>query len=221
MAAFVRDRMGLKRVAVYHINNSFGVGLSEVFSRDFSNDGEIVLSESFGKGSRDHRAALTKIKAAAPEAVYLVGYDEMVSVFRQGKEIGLNVQWLGTTFLNDQSLVDQMGSDADGAVLAAWVFDPDSDDPRIRAFVEKIRQRTDGLEPDVYCANSYDAVYLIREAIRLGGTTSAKIREGLLAIDAFNGVTGKTTFTDDRQVMKEVEFKKIVNGTLKPFTHDQ
>ncbi len=217
MASFARDHLGLKRVAVYYINNDFGVGLSKVFQEDFKKAGEIVLTESFPQGARDHRAAITKLKAAKPQAVYLVGYDEMISVFRQAKELAFTTQWLGTTFLNDQSLVDKTGNDADNTVLSAWVFDPKSPNPRVKAFAESIRKRTGGLEPDVYCANSYDAVYLIAEAVRLRGVTSDQVREGLLAIKEFDGVTGKTTFTKKREVMKKIEFKRIFNGRLTPF----
>lgn len=217
MATFARDHLRLKKVAVYYINNDFGVGLSKVFQEEFKKSGEVVLTESFSQGARDHRAALTKLKAANPEAVYLVGYDEMISVFRQAKELAFTTQWLGTTFLNDQSLVDKTGNDADNAVLAAWVFDPKSKTPRIKAFSESIRKQTGGLEPDVYCANSYDAIYLIAEAVRLRGPLPDQVRQGLMAVKEFEGVTGKTTFTTNREVMKEIEFKQIVNGKLTPF----
>ena len=48
----------------------------------------------------------------------------MISAFRQAKELDFHTQWLGTTFMSDQSLVDKMGTDADGTVLAAWVYNP-------------------------------------------------------------------------------------------------
>lgn len=217
MATFARDRLGLNKLAIYYINNDFGVGLSKAFQAEFNKSSKVVLTESFSQGARDHRAALTKLKAAKPDAVYLVGYDEMVSVFRQAKEIAFNTQWLGTTFLNDQSLVDQAGSASDNTVLAAWEFDPNSGNPRVKAFSDSIQKQTGGLEPDVYSANSYDAVYLIAEAIRLKGARPEQVLDGLLSIRQFDGVTGKTTFTANREVMKEIEFKRIVNHKLTPF----
>lgn len=221
MASFARDRLGLKKVAIYYINNDFGVGLSKVFEAEFQKMGKVVLIESFPQGARDHRTALTKLKAAKPDAVYLVGYDEMISVFRQAKEVGFDTQWLGTTFLNDQSLVDQTGHDSDNTVLAAWAFDPKSENPRIKAFSDSIRKQTGGLEPDVYSANSYDAVYLIAEAISSRGTLPQQVREGLMNIKQFEGVTGKITFTANREVMEEIKFKRIVNRKLTPFTSDK
>ena len=218
MGAFVYEKMALHKVAIYHINNDFGVGLAKVFRESFeAKGGKIVLEEAFDQGSGDHRTALTKIKAASPDGVYLVGYNEMVSVFRQAKELGLKTQWLGTTFLSDQSLVDKMGDDADGAALAAWVYNPESANPKIRNFVTNIRQKTGGQDPDVFSANSYDAVYLIAEAVRLRGKTSDQIREGLLAIKDYDGVTGKTTFESNGDVRKQIEFKSIVRGKLQAY----
>lgn len=218
MAKLVQDDLKSRRIAVYHINNDFGVGLAKVFRKATeSAGGQIVLEETFSQGSRDHRSALTKIKAAAADAVYLAGYDEMISVFRQAKELEIKVQWLGTTFLSDQSLVDKMNGDADGTVLAAWVYRADSDEPRIRHFVDKVQQKTGGISPDVFSANAYDAVYLLAEAVRLRGVRPTQLREGLLAIRDYNGVTGKTTFQPNGDVKKPIEFKRIINGKLTPF----
>jgi len=217
MSTFVFDSLKLRRVAIYHINNAFGVGISKVFRKGFQeNGGQIVLVEAFSEKCRDHRTALAKLKSVAPEGIYIIGYDEMISVFRQGKELGFKTQWLATSFLNDQYLVDQMGNDADGTVLAAWVYDPNSPDPRIQNFAEVVRKQTGGLDPDVFSANSYDAVYLIYQAVKLQGPTSPEIQKGLLDIKDYDGVTGKTTFDQNGDVKKGLDFKKIKNGKLQP-----
>ncbi|MHA2283584.1 MAG: ABC transporter substrate-binding protein [Promethearchaeota archaeon] len=217
MSSFVFNDLGLKKVGVYHINNAFGIGISEVFINNFRDKGgEIVLVEAFMEKNRDHRTALMKFKAIKPEGIYLIGYDEMVSVFRQGKELGFKTQWLATSFLNDQYLVDRMGNDADGTVLAAWVYDPNSPDPRIQKFAEVVRKQTGGLVPDVFSANSYDAIYLIYQAICVEGSTPSEIRKGLLSIKNYMGVTGETTFEKNGDVRKKLEFKKIKNRKLQP-----
>jgi branched-chain amino acid transport system substrate-binding protein len=218
MSNFVFTRLGLHRIAIYYIKNDFGEGLRMVFKSNFQQlGGNIVSEEGFQQQARDHRSSLIKIKETNPEGVYLIGYDEMVSVFRQAKELGFETQWLGTTFLNDPDLVAKMGNDADSTVLAAWAYNPNSPAPRIRRFASLIREKTGGLEPDVFCANAYDAVYLIREAVQKGGPSSEGIQRGLLEIKGFEGVTGKTEFDSMGEVQKDIDFKKIIEDKLVPY----
>ena len=53
--------------------------------------------------------------------------------------------------------------------------------------------------------------------MRLRGKTSSEIRDGLLGIRDFDGVTGRTTFENNGDVRKEIGFKKIEMGMLQPF----
>lgn len=219
MARFVLSSLPARQIAIYRINNDFGAGLTKVFSAAVTKGGgQIIGEESFEQGGRNHRSALTKLKALSPQAIYLVGYDEMISVYQQARELGISTQWLGTTFLSDQSLVEKMNGEADGSILAAWVYNPASDQPKIAKFVANFRQKSGGLNPDVYSANGYDAIHLLAEAIRQSGTSSAQISDGLLAIRDFDGVTGKTTFEASRDVRKSIDFKKIIDGKLEPYT---
>jgi branched-chain amino acid transport system substrate-binding protein len=200
-----------------YINNAFGVGLQGVFKEEFERlGGKVVATEAFAQASRDARAQLIKIMKAGVQGTYLIGYEEMVGVFRQAKELGLRTQWLATTFLNDQDLVNKMGGAADGCIFAAWDYSPDSQDPRVREFAEKVRQRTGGLSADVFAANAYDAVYLLCEAMKRKGTTSDAIRDGLYSIQDYDGVTGKTSFDRNGDVIKPVRIKTIVDGKIQP-----
>lgn len=217
-AKFAINSVSLRKIAILHINNEFGLGLKDVFQREFERfGGKIVGIESFNQGSRDHRAQLAKLMGLRPEAIYLVGYDEMISIFKQSKEMGLRTQWIATSFLNDQDLVNKIGNAADSAVLAAWDYSPNSPEPRVRKFADKIRSLTGDLEADVFAANSYDAVYLLYEAVKRKGVTSDKIRDGLYSIQDFEGVTGKTSFDRNGDVIKPIRFNTIVNGKIQPF----
>jgi branched-chain amino acid transport system substrate-binding protein len=217
MAKFAFNTLNLRKVAILYINNDFGIGLRDVFRKEFEElRGAVISIQAFSQGSRDHRAQLSKLIADGPEATYLVGYDEMISIFKQSKELGFRTRWLATTFLNDQDLVTKTGGAADGTVFASWDYSPDSQDPKVKQFAEKIRERTGGLEADVFAANAYDAVYLLYEAIKRKGSTSEQIRDGLYSIQGFEGVTGKTSFDRNGDVIKPIRIKTIVNGKIQP-----
>jgi len=218
LAKFTVQELKVKTIAILYVNNAFGVGLEQVFKEEFERlGGKVIAVEAFAQGSRDMRTQLVKIMRAQPQSTYLIGYEEMIAVFKQAKELGLRTRWLATTFLNDQDLVGKMGGAADGCVFAAWDYSPDSQDPRVRAFADKIRQRTGGLNADVFAANSYDAIYLLYDAIQRKGTTSEAIRDGLYSIDDFEGVTSKTSFDRNGDVMKPVRIRTIVDGKIRPY----
>lgn len=216
MAKFAFRELNLQKIGIIYINNDFGEGLREVFTKTFEElGGEIIVTERYEQGSTDFRTQLSKVSAISPQGIYLIGYEDMVFIFWQARELGIKLQWLATTMLNDQSMIDKIGpGPADGAIFAAWEYDPESNNPRIREFVSKYRNYTGGIEPDVFAANTYDALYLIYEAVRKKDSSSISIKEGLYEIKDFNGVTGDTSFDSYGDVLKPISFRTILNGKI-------
>ncbi|MCX6844289.1 MAG: ABC transporter substrate-binding protein [candidate division WOR-3 bacterium] len=214
MAKFAYDKAKLRTCAILYVNNEFGVGLRDVFRKKFEElGGKVVANESYEQGSTDYRTQLAKTGIAKPEAIYLVGYQEMATIFRQAKQLGIKSQWLATTMLNDQSLVDKIPSGAaDGAIFASWQYSPDNPDTLVQGFVARFRARA-GMDPDVFAANTYDAVYLLGEAAAKGSSREA-LRAGLAKIVGFQGVTGETSFDKNGDVQKPIVFRTITAGKI-------
>jgi branched-chain amino acid transport system substrate-binding protein len=219
MAKFVFNTLKLKKLAILNINNDFGNGLKKVFEENFVKlGGEILVSETYEQNNTDFRTQLLKIKSKKPQAIYLIGYEEMVRIFKQSKEIKYTPQWLATTMLNDQSLIDKIGFGmANGTVFASWKYSPNSKDPKILNFVKQFNSEIKGkLEPDVFAANTYDAIYIIYSVF-----TSVKSKEdlknGILNIKEFDGITGKTSFDENGDVNKPIVFRTIINNKIIDF----
>ena len=90
MAEFASKRLHAKSVAVFYVNNDWGLGLAQVFRNDFRNlGGRVPVAESYNLGDTDFRTQLTKLKAEAPPFVYLLGYlKELSIILRQMREFG-------------------------------------------------------------------------------------------------------------------------------------
>ena len=58
----------------------------------------------------------------------------------------------------------------------------------------------------------YDGAGLIVEALKNGATDSASLRDNLAAIREYDGVTGKASFNENRDVIKDEVVLKIENG---------
>jgi branched-chain amino acid transport system substrate-binding protein len=67
--------MNVRRLAILHINNDYGVGAAGATKKAFIQDGgSIVVEESLDPGQGDFRTALLKVSRAKPDALYLAVY---------------------------------------------------------------------------------------------------------------------------------------------------
>ena len=66
--------------------------------------------------------------------------------------------------------------------------------------------------PNMFAAVAYDAINLLAFVIGRVGTDRKAIRDELVKVRDFPGVTGKITFTERRDVVKEYRHLVIKNG---------
>ena len=214
MAKYASGKLHVKKAAILYINNDYGVGLRDVFRKNLVKlGGQVVASEGFAQAATDFRSQLAKIKALNPDAVYVVGYNEMIQIFKQAKQLGLRTQFLSTIMLNDPGLVKQTGGASDGAILTAWAYDPQSKDRAMQSFVSAFKNRY-GAEPDVFAAQAYDAAKLIAKAISDSGAGAEDIKKGLYGIKNYPGASGTTSFDSNGDVSKPLRFLRVSNGTF-------
>jgi len=213
MAKYAAGNMGMKRVAVIGVTADYGTGLARVFSDAFrAAGGEIVVTESYDQGAKDFRAQLAKVKAVNPDGVYLPGYyAEIGPLLRQAKEVGLKSQFISCVGFDNPKVLELAGNAAEGVVFARPYYDPSSQDPKIKAFVERFKTEY-GIDPGVYAAHAYDAANIVLQIIRGGATTAAAIKDALYKTKDFPGVTGSTTFDTNGDVVKPIQFIRVSGG---------
>lgn len=214
MAEYAKNSLHLSSVAILFVNNDYGRGVENVFSKEFENrGGQIVASESFEQDATDFRTQIAKIKVANPNAVYLVGYAEMLQALKQIKESRLNCQILSTVMFDDPDLIAKAGNTAEGVIFTSWAYDPESQEEHVKRFVEKYTE-TYGGAPEVFAAQSYDAMMIFAGALEAGNYSGEKIRQYLLDLEAYPGVSGETTFDERGDVIKPLVIKKVVAGQM-------
>lgn len=214
MAGFVEENLKFNRVAILYINNAYGLGIEKVFKTSFTErGGHIVAEEAFPEGATDFRSQLTKIRAANPEAVYIVGYRELGPLLKQAYEVGFRKQFLSTVMFEDPENLRVAGRAADGVIYSARAYDPQSGEPAIQAFVSAFRQKY-GQVPDIFAALSYDATKILALGMERNGFQPDGIRQGLLGIKDFPGVAGLTSFDKNGDVIQPALIKIVQNGTF-------
>ncbi|MFY0525592.1 ABC transporter substrate-binding protein [Archangium gephyra] len=217
MAKFARDHLKLNRVAVLQDNKSaYSVGLTDVFSRKFSEmGGNLVATESYSKGDTDFRAQLTALKQRKPEALFVPGYYTDVGIIaRQARELGLMVPLLGGDGWESDKLFELGGTAIEGSYYSNH-YSVDNPDPKVQEFITKYKE-AHGAVPDSVAALAYDAAWLAIDAMKRAPDLSGKaIRDAIAATKDFPGVAGTINLDRNRDAVKQAVILEVQDGKTK------
>jgi branched-chain amino acid transport system substrate-binding protein len=208
-AKFAYENLGSRKAAIlYDVGNDYSVGLYDNFKKSFeAAGGTIVAAESYSTGDKDFNAQLTKIKNAAPDAVYLPDYYSTVALIaKQLRAQGINTPIIGADGWG--GITENAGDE----ILNGFYSDhyaSDSTDQKVIDFVSKYTAKFNST-PTSFAALGYDAMYVIKDAIVAAGSTdSEKVRA---AVEKTSGsyVTGNLTFDEKRNPTKSAVMLEIV-----------
>jgi ABC-type branched-subunit amino acid transport system substrate-binding protein len=122
-----------------------------------------------------------------------------------------NVYLLGTNIWHSDQLIKMSRPYVDRAIIADGFF-MDSQDPAIVSFV-KLFKEAYGLAPDMIAAAAYDNAMLLMQIITGSGVRlRSDIRDQLLAMPPYPGVTGKTRFKANGDASKEIFMLGVQDG---------
>lgn len=212
-AEFIINQMGKKNIAVIYINNDWGLTAKDCFVKGVKDrGGRIVAAEPFiGGQTRDFTPMLTKINAAKPDIIYLAAmYADAGMIAQQLKRLGYGIEMFGNSSVYNQMFIDLAGSAVDDVFLTASFF-AEEPAPEVQTFVSSFKKEY-GIIPDQFAALAYDTTGVVIEALKVSGPDRAKLRDALAHIKDYPGVTGNTTFDENRDAKKGVLVLKIENG---------
>lgn len=212
VARYAFETMKAKKAAVLYDNtNDYSIGLTRNFKEKFEKlGGKIVAQESYSSSDKDFNAQLTKIKAAGPEVLFIPDYYNTVSLIaKQVRAQGLNIPMVGADGWDE--ITNNAGDEVLNCYYANHYF-PEANDPKVKNFVKNFKTKYKGVTPNALAALSYDATYIVAEAIqKAGSTASAKIRAALMKTNG-KFVTGSIRFDAKRNPIKPAVMLKIVKG---------
>ncbi|PZQ47290.1 MAG: branched-chain amino acid ABC transporter substrate-binding protein [Rhodovulum sulfidophilum] len=213
---------GRKKIAIIYENSDYGKGALESATETAHALGaEIVAAETYQPAvDRDFAAQLTKIMAASPDALFLVGqYGEGGAIFNQAYRLGLttdgSVLKAGFDGLRQGPFIDLAGADAVEGLLIFASFNSLSDAPKTAEFREKT-MRLFGHPPTEQEAHNYDVTYLYKAAIEAGATKET-MSEVMRTMN-MEGVSGHLQFDENGDVKgKEMVIFTVKNGEFVPY----
>jgi ABC-type branched-subunit amino acid transport system substrate-binding protein len=126
---------------------------------------------------------------------------------------------LGTNGWHSPQLVKEGGKFVERAVFPVGFYD-DSPSPAVQGFISRFRQRF-WQPPNLLAAQAYDATQMVIQALREGSANRDDLRQALLSMRDFAGVSGLTSFTADGDSQKELFIIGVKDGRLRQLKGDE
>src|SRR5215213_4353533 len=159
IANYMRDTVKAKTVAVVWVNNDFGKGGRDNFTKEMNaRNIKIVADISTESGQADFAADVVKAKSANPDAIFVYTNEEESARFlREARKQGITVPLIGETTLLGQKVIDLAGDAANGA-RGHVGLSADIPVPAVQEFKNKFNARFKYV-PDHNGIKGYTGVY--------------------------------------------------------------
>lgn len=204
------------RLAVLYRDDAFGQGVWEA-TKHFIEDGnlpiDIVAEENYPTSTTTFQAELTQVKAAKPDAVYVVDFTtNTATIYRQGQsDVGLNTIYIAVECCEEPEFYTALGEWGDYQLLEskfASYAGPPFYLPMMNDYVADYSEKY-GQVPGMMGADTYDAFYIAKNAIERAGTLEkSAVRSAIEScnLDQMLLITesGKIEFSTDEDSYHEI-----------------
>ncbi len=179
------------KLAVLYRDDAYGQGVWSATKHFIDTDNlpiEIVAEKNYPTSTTTFQAELTAVKAANPDAVYVVDFTtNTATIYRQGQnDVGLNSIYIAVECCEEPEFYTQLGQWGDYQLLEskfASYAGPPFYLPAMDTYVADY-QAEYGTIPGMMGADTYDAFYIAKDAIERAGTLSkSAVRDAIETTD--------------------------------------
>ena len=197
LAFYAVDTLKLKTVAIIDDRTAYGQGVADVFKKTAAAKGMKVVDEQFTTDkATDFMAILTAIKSKNPDAVFYGGMDPQAGpMLRQMEQLGMgNVKFFGGDGVCTAEIAKlAAGAKTLGNVICAEGGSSLAKMPGGTAWKAKYDAKYPN-QFQVYSPYTYDATYLLVDAMKRANSVDPKVYVNELAKSNFKGVTSTIAF---------------------------
>ncbi len=188
---------GAKNAVFLNLDDAYGNGLAKYASAAFTGTSTNIV---YNPQAAEFSADVAKAKAANPDAIALIGFDETAKIFTELIKQGIGPDKV-KTYLVDGNLSSGAYKDLPAGIMTG-----------VKATLPGVfadgtlQKRLLGVDPALtdfsYAPESYDAIILIALAAEQGGSTDGKtIRDNLVSVS--KGGTKCTTFAECKKLIAD------------------
>ena len=217
IARWLKQKHSPKTVYMLSRNDSYGQSLGNSIAAGLKKEGiEIIDNVAYDPQTKEFKPILAEVQKANPDFIVISGfYTDTGLLVKQMAELGIDKPYFNNTAPAIPQFKEIAGPAAEGAYGATYYLPVSIDSPKAAEFVEAWTKRT-GKAPSQYEGMGYDAVYLVADAIRRakesGELSRESVRDAIYATKDFDGVTGKTTITENGDVKRPLPFIQLKDG---------
>jgi branched-chain amino acid transport system substrate-binding protein len=215
MAEYIKETLGVQKMAIIYdiINPSFTEGYYNHFKNAFEQiGGSVVLSVQTNKETSYSKLA-EQVAEAEAEGVLVVIPSYSSAIFCQNLRkrdptiVFFDSSWGAST--ND---FISLAGDAAENVYSITTFNGNNSSPEYQTYTTKYSRRFSEAST-MHDLNSYEAVYIIAEALKKKRNPK-KLKETILRIDDFSGPSGKISFNEYGDPQRALYIQKIKDSKL-------
>jgi branched-chain amino acid transport system substrate-binding protein len=181
------------RLAILYRDDGYGRGVRDVTASIITDDNlpiDIVANVSYATDATTFQSPLISVKDNKPDAVYVAGFiADTAEAIKEGiNDVGLKSLYIGVEICEDPQYYALLGETGSFQILESKIATQWQGDtwylPKVGTYVENYKEKFDGKVPGMLGADTYDAVYIYKNAIEQAGTLNkASIRDALEATD--------------------------------------
>lgn len=213
LAEWAATTLGAKKIAIIADTSDYGTANTAAFETFFTEaGGEIVAKDLFPVGTVDFRTTLTKLREAAPDAVYFGGVIAEAGILRkQMVEIGLKVPMIGISGFYDPEFVTLAGAAAEGTMVS---YPAAQSNAKLEKMNADYKARAFAEEASPYTKYAFDAANILLAVIKETGIEDKEALAKAIRAIKYDGVLGQTTFdaNGQTQIPVAIEIKEVRNG---------
>ena len=192
LGLFVKEKLNAQKAAIlYDSSTDVLKNQAQIFIKSFeANGGKVVAIETFKTGTVDYSAQLDRIKAAAPDILFLPSYyADVAPQVTQARALGITATFVGSDAWSSPELIKMAGSAVEGSYLFNH-YSAESPATLTQKFVKEYTARYKSA-PDDVAALTYDSFGLLVKALTNGGKLDrAAVLEGMGKVADYKGATG-------------------------------
>jgi len=208
------------RLAVLHRDDGYGRGVRDVTSSIIAADNlpiEVVANVSYAPTATSYQSQLILVKESNPDAVYVAGFTaDTAEIIKEGlNDVGLKSLYIAVEICEDPQFYSLLGETGSFQILESKVATQWQGEtwylPQVGAYVENYKAKFNGIVPGMLGADTYDAVYIYKDAIERAGTLGkAAIRDAIATTD----LPQSLLIMENQRIKFSTDFREILPKTF-------
>ena len=214
LARRIYTELGLKRVAIFRVNNRYGrFGVPKFRDASRRLGHPVVIEQKYQPGDADFSKQLQVIRSSRADAIVLWADEpQTAGILKQMRAAGMKQRVFGAYRTLGPELLAEAGDAAEG-FEAVFPYDPTRQDPRWLEFNRRFEDRFHE-KPEQFASLAYDAMNALLDSICKAGLNRARIHDALANIEQYDGVTGPMIFDPNQKNVAPMYLATVHNGAI-------